>query len=619
MKNKFLAKSLALLLLLGAITVALAACGSTKENPNTPGEECTHQYDTWSITKNATCSGDGVQSRTCKKCGYMETQTISALGHTVVIDKAVKATCTATGLTEGKHCSVCEETIEAQETIAALGHTEVIDAAQSASCTTTGLTEGKHCSTCNEVLLAQQVIPALGHAEVVDKAGKEATCTESGLTEQKHCSVCNTVLSNQTTIPAKGHNKVVDEEGKAATCTDAGWSEASHCSACNMVLSEKKLIEATGHVEATDLAKAATCTETGLTEGKHCSVCDYVIVKQNSIPATGHKIVVDAAVPATCVATGLTEGSHCSTCNTTLVKQTTVAKLSSHTYVSGVCKHCGKKDPNYVPTYGAGETWTVAGQFEFSLVSAEEHGQCSSYLTNYKGFSDEQVVMLTLKYKNIGYGSTFTPQISSITVVDGEGEIAKLYSSLTSSLSGCNHGVEPPACASGLVSRTLIPYALNNDSTNLTVIITVKDSKNITHKAQFTTTITPKAEDPEEDKLNGCTINLGTSLPQTISYYTYSGSRQSSCSVTEVSFEVSGDDLYIYFTGRKTYDSRGSGQSDSCKIGWKLYDSNNNVIDSGTAYTLSIATGEGFVKTKDTAYNCITAGGTYKLVLLSVN
>ena len=100
---------------------------------------------------------------------------------------------------------------------------------------------------------------------------------------------------------------------------------------------------------------------------------------------------------------------------------------------------------------------------------------------------------------------------------------------------------------------------------------------------------------------------------------TYSGTKQSSCSLTEVSFEVSGDDLYIYFTGRKTYDSRGSGQSDSCKIGWKLYDNNNNVIASGTAYTLSIATGEGFVKTKGTAYNCITAGGTYKLVLLNVN
>ena len=455
------------------------------------------------------------------------------------------------------------------------------------------------------------MIPALGHTEVVDKAGKEATCTDTGLTEQKHCSVCNTVLSNQTSIPAKGHAKAVDEAGKAATCTDAGWSESSHCSTCNVVLSEKKTIDATGHVEATDLAKSATCTATGLTEGKHCSVCNYVIVKQNSIPATGHTVVVDAAVAATCTTSGLTEGSHCSTCNTTLVKQTTVAKLSSHTYVSGVCKHCGTKDPNYIPTYSAGETWTVDGLFEFTINSVVRHTVCEDGHQSWSGINPTTAVIINYTYKNLS-SNTLSIGESSFAVYDSTG----VAGDDTFFNNYCDHGSEAQSCIYGGSCTAKLPVALINDGNSVTIYVTKNG-----HKGIFTINVTdaPAEEEPEEDKLEGCTINLGTSLPQTISYYTYSGSKQSSCSVTDVSFEVSGDDLYIYFTGRKTYDSRGSGQSDSCKIGWKLYDNNNNVIASGTAYTLSIATGEGFVKTKDTAYNCITAGGTYKLVLLNVN
>ena len=42
--------------------------------------------------------------------------------HTVVVDAAVAPTCTETGLTEGSHCSVCNEVIVAQQVVAALGH-----------------------------------------------------------------------------------------------------------------------------------------------------------------------------------------------------------------------------------------------------------------------------------------------------------------------------------------------------------------------------------------------------------------------------------------------------------------------------------------------------------------
>ena len=161
--------------------------------------------------------------------------------HTEVTDPAVPATCTKTGLTEGKHCSVCGETITAQETVPAKGHTLVTDPAVAPTCTKTGLTEGKHCSVCNAIIKAQEVVPVTEHTPVTDPANP-ATCTETGLTEGAHCSVCGEILTKQEIIPAIGHKAV------------------------------------------TDKAVPATCSKTGLTEGSHCSVCGKVLVKQKTVP-----------------------------------------------------------------------------------------------------------------------------------------------------------------------------------------------------------------------------------------------------------------------------------------------------------------------------------------------
>lgn len=86
----------------------------------------------------------------------------TAIPHTEAVDKAVEPTCTKTGLTEGKHCSVCNAVLVEQEVVKANGHTEVVDKAVAPTCTETGLTEGKHCSVCSAVLAEQEVVPALG-------------------------------------------------------------------------------------------------------------------------------------------------------------------------------------------------------------------------------------------------------------------------------------------------------------------------------------------------------------------------------------------------------------------------------------------------------------------------
>lgn len=127
--------------------------------------------------------------------------------------KAVAPTCTETGLTAGKKCSVCGKITVAQTVVAANGHTEVVDEAVAATCTEAGLTEGKHCSVCKEVLVKQEVVAANGHTEEVIPA-VAPTCEEAGLAEGTKCSVCDVILREQEVVAATGH---AWDEGKITT------------------------------------------------------------------------------------------------------------------------------------------------------------------------------------------------------------------------------------------------------------------------------------------------------------------------------------------------------------------------------------------------------------------
>ena len=90
-----------------------------------------HNFTTDSIIE-STCTNTGSVVMICQ-CGKTQTEAIPAKGHTEVIDAAVAATCTTSGKTEGKHCSVCNTVIVAQTTVAAKGHTVVIDKAVAAT------------------------------------------------------------------------------------------------------------------------------------------------------------------------------------------------------------------------------------------------------------------------------------------------------------------------------------------------------------------------------------------------------------------------------------------------------------------------------------------------------
>ena len=121
-------------------------------------------------------------------------------------------TCTEAGFTT--YTCACGDTYVADE-VAALGHDIVTDAAVDATCTEAGLTAGEHCSRCDHKV-AQTEVPALGHDMVTDTA-KDATCTEAGQTAGEHCSRCDHKVGGEV-IPALGHSH--NEDGICSVCGD---------------------------------------------------------------------------------------------------------------------------------------------------------------------------------------------------------------------------------------------------------------------------------------------------------------------------------------------------------------------------------------------------------------
>lgn len=171
----------------GSRTCGRAGCQVTQPIP-----ALDHDWGEWT-GEAADCVTSGTRSHTCKRegCGVTETDVVEAPGHTEVTDEAIPATCGTAGKTEGKHCSVCGEILEAQREVPATGNHRPVTEWSS-----DGTDHWHVCGDCGA---------ELGKAAHTENAGVVttlATSTANG-TRTYSCTECGRVLRTET-IPATG-------------------------------------------------------------------------------------------------------------------------------------------------------------------------------------------------------------------------------------------------------------------------------------------------------------------------------------------------------------------------------------------------------------------------------
>ena len=226
-----------------------------------------HEWnEDYTVDKPATETEEGQKSIHCKRCDEIKdilSIPVIEAGHehVAIVDKAIEATCTGAGKTEGKHCEICGAILVSQKIIEALGHEW--DEEYTIDIEPTTEIEGQksiHCTRCDarRDICPIPVLEAEHKHEPVVDAAIEATCIKDGKTEGSHCKICHEVLKEQQTIPTLGHdwNNIYTVDIKPTT--EYEGQESIHCKRCDARMNIRSLSKLT---EVKELANSIRVTE----------------------------------------------------------------------------------------------------------------------------------------------------------------------------------------------------------------------------------------------------------------------------------------------------------------------------------------------------------------------
>ena len=270
-----------------------------------------HVYDDGKVTTTPGCTDTGVLTYTCIYCGETKTESIDATGHNEVIDEAVKATCTQTGLTEGSHCDICGATIVAQQIVPKTELTYV--AAVEASCHQNGRAEYWYCAECDivfadaEATLQTNVknLTILATVGLTYVEAREATCHQTGHAEYWYCAECEaiftdaagTMLTNIKNLSTPALLGLTYVPAAEASCHQNGHAEYWYCMDCEAIFADAAGTMLTNiknlAIEAAPLTYVAAQEPTYYANGHYeywyCTECEAVFADAAGIRLTNIK------------------------------------------------------------------------------------------------------------------------------------------------------------------------------------------------------------------------------------------------------------------------------------------------------------------------------------------
>ena len=311
-------------------------CGANGTETFAVGSPLGHTWNAGQVITTANCKNVGVSLFTCTVCGSTENRTtpVNPNNHkTVVDDAAVEATCTATGLTAGSHCSACNTIIVAQTETAKTAHEyTVLVSTVPSTCVTLGHKVMK-CANCDAT--TNVPLTEYGSHSPVTVTGTPATCTQTGLTDGVVCEVCGHVITAQQTINKLEHEYTVLVNKVPSTCVVLGH-DVMKCENCEAT-TDVALTEYADHTwNAGEITTAATCCATG-TKTFTCTVCDDTRDETIAIDANNHTggTEVRDAVAEDCGNDGYTGDTYCLGCDTKIADGTVIDATGNHTWNDG--------------------------------------------------------------------------------------------------------------------------------------------------------------------------------------------------------------------------------------------------------------------------------------------